>query len=410
MRTQGTAAVVGGSMSGLFAALLLKRAGWDVTVFERNPTELAGRGAGIVTHAALESALARAGLSGKDGLGVAVESRRCYAPDGAVVGEIDFPQVNTSWDRLFQLLRRALPDAAYVLGAEVAGLDQNGDRPGLRFADGRSLEADLVVAADGFRSAVRKAVLPEVQPSYAGYVGWRGLAAEADFSESARETLFDCFAFGLPPGEQFVGYPVAGPNDDLREGHRRYNFVWYRPADESALARLLTDATGKRHDISIPPPLIIPDVIAETRDAAEGTLAPCLSEAVKLTDALYFQPIYDLMVPRMAFGRVALIGDAAFVARPHVGAGVTKAAEDAVALADSLANHGDIAAALDAFDAQRRPVGERIVTRARELGAYMQAQVRTEEERRAAERHRSPDAVMRETATLSFLVPTEGTT
>src|SRR5262249_58334412 len=125
--------------------------------------------------------------------------------------------------------------------------------------------------------------------------------------------------------------------DVLRRGHRRYNFVWYGPADEtSELPRLLTDETGVTHFISIPPPLVRDEVIAEMRAAAEQLIAPQLRRVVALAPRPFLQPIYDLEVPQMAFGRVAILGDAAFVARPHVAAGVSKAAADAIALAAAL--------------------------------------------------------------------------
>src|SRR5207244_11136388 len=105
--------------------------------------------------------------------------------------------------------------------------------------------------------------------------------------------------------------------------------------------------------------------------------------------------------PRMAFGRVAIIGDAAFVARPHVAAGVSKAADDAAALAQAVAAD-DIEPALRRFEAQRLPVGNRIIERARHLGAYLQA-TRTLEEQARSRRHSIPEAVLAETAVLDFL-------
>jgi 2-polyprenyl-6-methoxyphenol hydroxylase-like FAD-dependent oxidoreductase len=399
-----TAAVIGGSIGGLFAALLLHRAGWDVAIHERNQRELAGRGAGIVTHAALHAALAAADVSLSDDLGIAIPVRRTFARDGALLGEIPFPQTNTSWDRVFQLLRAAMPEGRYHLGRDLKSVRNEKGRAVARFADGGTVEADLIIGADGFRSSVRTAILPEIKPIYAGYVAWRGLVDEAKMSAEAKEALFGSFSFCLPPGEQMLGYPVAGPDHDLRPGHRRYNFVWYRPcAEGAALTRLLTDDAGTFHGVSIPPPLIAKAVIAEMRAAAQETLSPGFAEAVRLTEGPFFQPIYDLAVPHMVKGRIALVGDAAFVARPHVGAGVTKAAEDAVALVDCLARQTDVDAALAEFDRQRTAIGHRIITRARHLGAYMQAQAQTDAEREAAERHRSADAVMRETASLAFL-------
>ncbi len=181
-------------------------------------------------------------------------------------------------------------------------------------------------------------------------------------------------------------------------------FVWYRPAsEEEGLPRLLTDDTGRRHELSIPPPLMAKAVVAEMREAAARLLSPAFAEAVRATPMPFIQPIYDLEVPRMAFGRVALLGDSAFVARPHVGAGVTKAAEDALALARHLGAGRDAGAALAAYDAERQPIGADVIRQARHLGAYLQAGRRTAEQELLAERYRAPDAVMRETASVAFL-------
>jgi 2-polyprenyl-6-methoxyphenol hydroxylase-like FAD-dependent oxidoreductase len=215
--------------------------------------------------------------------------------------------------------------------------------------------------------------------------------------------MFDHMAFCLPPGEQMLGYPVAGPNNDLRPGYRRYNLVWYRPADTLQLRRLLTDETGTVHAISIPPPLISRAVIAEMREAAEAALVPQFRDLVRLVGRPILQAIYDIESPRMAFGRVAIVGDAAFVARPHVGAGVAKAAQDALALARALSDAGNIAAALKEMEAKQLPFGRRIIARARQLGACLQPRRATTAELANAVRFRTPEATLRETATLEFL-------
>ncbi len=158
------------------------------------------------------------------------------------------------------------------------------------------------------------------------------------------------------------------PDNDLRPGHRRYNFVWYRPAsEERELPRLLTDDNGRTHALSIPPPLISRDrVIAGMRaDARARARAAVQRDARALCEQPFLQPIYDLEVPRMAFGRVAILGDAAFVARPHVGAGVAKAADDAMMLADALAAEDDMEAALRALRAPRVSGGRAASSRGR---------------------------------------------
>src|SRR5207244_7909936 len=137
---------------------------------------------------------------------------------------------------------------------------------------------------DGLRSTVRQQFLPTLAPLYAGYVAWRALLPEEILPAPIHRDLFDYMAFALPPGEQILGYPVAGPNNDLRPGHRRYNLVWYRPADEIELERLLTDEARTLHALSIPPPLISGAVIADMREAAEAVLAPQFRDLIRLVD------------------------------------------------------------------------------------------------------------------------------
>jgi 2-polyprenyl-6-methoxyphenol hydroxylase-like FAD-dependent oxidoreductase len=93
-----------------------------------------------------------------------------------------------------------------------------------------------------------------------------------------------------------------------------------------------------------------------------------------------------------------LLGDSAYVARPHCGMGVTKAAGDALALAAALQRGASVPAALLEYEKHRIAFGNTVVNHARHLGAYMQAQLKTQAEREMAERYRTPQAVMRETA------------
>lgn len=396
------AIIIGGSMSGLFVGHMLRAAGWQVDIYEKVVGELSGRGAGIVAQPQIIAALQSLGLETGD-LGVAVQKRRLFDTAGKMLRETDLAQVMTAWERVYRLLHAAFPAHHYHQGRTLQALTQDDSGVTATFTNGQSETADLLIGADGIRSTVRGLCAPQDQPLYAGYIAWRALIAEADMPRDMHDAIFPVMAFCLPPREQILGYPVAGADNDLRPGHRRYNLIWYRPADEETeLVSLLTDEKGVSHALSIPPPLISRASIAAMRKAAHEKLAPQLAKAMDLASQPLLQPIFDLQSSRLAYGRVAMIGDAAFVARPHVGGGVAKAAGDAEALVTALQANDSIASALRQFEAERLPTGRLMVEHARKLGSYLQAQQSVDQAAISA-RHSIPEVVMAETATLDFL-------
>jgi 2-polyprenyl-6-methoxyphenol hydroxylase-like FAD-dependent oxidoreductase len=152
------------------------------------------------------------------------------------------------------VLRSALPSGIYCHGKNLLRVGAVDDVVTAYFDDGTRSAGELLVGADGLFSAVRTRFVPGIRPAYAGYVAWRGLVEEAELSLRTQEAICDRFSFCLPPGEQMLGYPVAGANENLAAGSRRFNFVWYRPAEaHGRLPELLTDVDGVRHELSIPP-------------------------------------------------------------------------------------------------------------------------------------------------------------
>jgi 2-polyprenyl-6-methoxyphenol hydroxylase-like FAD-dependent oxidoreductase len=368
---RGRVIVAGGSIAGLFVGALLHRLGFSVDVCERSGEALASRGAGIVSHPELFDALGEAGAAFDETVGVPVVGRITLNPDGTVLGEHALPQLMMSWDRLYRLLRDAFPDHRYHGGRAVESFDQDERGVVVHCTDGASERADWLIGADGIRSTVRRRLLPELEPAYAGYVAWRGLIEESAMSAAARAILGDRLAFCLPAGEQMLGYPVPGADESVTSGGRRYNVVWYRPAEGiTRLPRLLTGRDGRRYDLAIPPRQVTPEAAAELYADADALLAPCCAEVVQLTREPFIQAIYDLASPRLVFGRVVLIGDAAFVARPHTGMGATKAGLDALRLAEAL-GAPDPATALLQWERRQLRYGRALVERARWLGGYL---------------------------------------
>jgi 2-polyprenyl-6-methoxyphenol hydroxylase-like FAD-dependent oxidoreductase len=369
---QQRAVVIGGSVGGLFAAHLLRKASWDVAVFERAAGGLGDRGTGIGTRAELFAVMRRVGISAEDTVGIDVFGRVGLGPDGRVIHERPVRAVTSAWSRIWQPLRQAMPDGLYHGDKAVVRIEQHAAGVTAIFADGGRAEADVLIAADGLHSTVRAQLLPGLAPRYAGYVAWRGVVEPHQLAPNLRELMFRHMVFGFPDGELMLSIPMPVPQGGA--GERCCHFVWFRPADEDTLAALCTDAAGRAHGLSIPPPLIRPELIAGIRRDAAALLAPQLAALVTGATPIILQPIFDLEAPRVAFGRVALLGDAAFVARPHVASGVMKAALDAEALADALSmSPGDVDAALQRYNAKRQPYGTWLVERGRHIGAAITA-------------------------------------
>jgi len=393
-------AVIGGSIGGILAGVLLQRAGYAVNVYERVGTALSSRGAGIVTHPELISIMEEVGAGEVARLGVETSRRRLLAVDGSV--SIDFPrhQIQASWNGIYNALRQQLAEGSYHPDHDLQTLEAGPDEVLARFSNGTVVAADILVGADGIGSRVRQQIFPSVAPDYVGYVGWRGIVDFDALSSASRSILEDAFTMALPGDEQFVGYPVPAAAGDEGAAGERYNFVWYRPAPaETDLVDLLTDSDGRTHAGNIPPPLIRADVTQRLRAFAEANLPPALAEVVRETRQPFLQPIYDLESTQLRSGRVVVLGDAAFVARPHVGAGVTKAAADAQCLVASLLGAPSVDAALAAYEEQRLREGCRILQQARRLGENIGH----------SGRGCSPATLLDETAWLDFMRDTDTT-
>ncbi|MBW3664426.1 MAG: FAD binding domain-containing protein [Actinobacteria bacterium] len=362
-------AVVGGSLGGLTAALVLRDSGCDVEVFERSTAELEARGAGIAVLDATVRYFVEHDVLDVETVITATPKVRYLEPDGSVQFEEDRRIRFSSWNTIYRALLDLFGTDRYHLEKEMIGFEQTDGNVEVRFEDGTSHGCDLLVCADGIASTARSLLLPQVEPEYAGYVAWRGTVPEAELTEATFEDLRDAITYQLVPDSHILVYPIPSIEGELEPGRRLMNFVWYRNVGAGAeLEDLLTDRDGRQHSTSLPPGAPRDEFVDEIRSFAEHHLAPQIAEVVLRTEATFVQVIYDISVPRMAFGRVLLIGDAAFAVRPHAAAGTAKAAEDAWILADVLVEHDELGDALADWERRQLRLGSELLERARAIG------------------------------------------
>ena len=369
VRAMPTVAVVGGSLGGLTAALVLRDVGCDVTVYERSSTTLEARGAGIVVlEQTLRHPVDRRGIP-PERISSSTDWIRFLEADGTVRHEQRHRYRFSAWHTMYRTLLGGLDPERYLLGREMTSFASDSDGVSVRFADGSEVRADLLVCADGIGSASRRALLPEVTPRYAGYVGWRGVVPEAELTRESHRALHDALTYQLLPNSHVLVYPIPGLAGEVEPGRRLMNTVWYRNVPEEELPAFLTDRTGQRRTVSLPPGAARDDVVAEMRRFAAEHLAPPLAEVVTSAAEPFVQAVVDIEVPRMVGGRACLIGDAAFAVRPHAAAGTAKAAEDGWVLAEELEKAGgDVPRALADWEGRQLALGSQLLARTRQIG------------------------------------------
>jgi 2,6-dihydroxypyridine 3-monooxygenase len=364
------AIVIGGSLGGLTAALVLRDQGWDVDVLERSPNPLEGRGTGIVVHPTTVRYLAeRAGKSIGD-IGVPARSLQYLWADGSIADEQPCTYRFASYVELYRGLLEAFGTERYHLSNELAHLDNRGDAAIVSLTDGQTHAADLVVCADGIRSTGRRIMVPDAQPRYAGYLAWRGTIDSAELSCRSSSILLDAFTYRILPCGHLLTYPIPGPG-----GSVLFNWLWYQnvaPGDR--LTDLLTDRNGFTAELTVPAGSVQTRHVEQLHSAADAELPAPLTELVRRTAEPFIQVIVDLEVSRMAFGRSCLIGDAAFALRPHIGVGTAKAADDAWQLGRALlgVTARYVPDRLKAWEIQQLPMARRALQRARAAGRSLQ--------------------------------------
>ena len=353
-------AIAGGSIAGLCAGNALLSAGFDVHVFERSAERLSSRGAGIVVQPELLGLLAAV-----DAEPLATTSCKIRRTVNASTGTADvmsMPQRFTSWEAIYSSLRSAFPNDRCHLGCGLALKSQSGD--GVKIVIGREvIDARLLIAADGITSRFRNDLAPDTITRYAGYIAWRGVVDESRLDDELVDHFDDAFSFcQTTGGGHALCYFIPGDKLAVVRGSRRLNWVWYIVVeDDAALDALLTDRAGRRREASVPQGEIS-DVARQFLQMRTDMLTAPFATLVRATRDPFIQSIIDVAPPGMVYGRVCLIGDAAFVVRPHTAAAAAKAASDAMALARALRGaDGDIDRGLSTWERQQTALGRQLM-------------------------------------------------
>jgi len=368
------ALVIGGSLGGLFTANILKNIGWDVDIYERSAADLDSRGGGMVLQPDVVNVFKKVGASIKGGLGVSSKDRVVFDPNGDVLQRDRAPQTQTSWSLIYSNMREHFGDKHYHQGKTLVNIIQHEDSVSALFDDGSEVNADILIGADGGNSTVRKLVSPTSKTQYAGYVAYRGLIKEKDMPQDAKELLGD-FGFASNTRSHILGYLVPGDNNSSEEGSRYYNWVWYRAVEEiNELPDLMTDKAGKQREYAIPPGMLAPKWRTKVYQDANALLPCAFKAAVLATEEPFAQAIVDLTSEKMVYTNVLLLGDAAFIPRPHTAASSAKAAANALALGGSLAQvttYDELKSALDKWEKPQLNLGNYLYQQGSRAGSYL---------------------------------------
>jgi 2-polyprenyl-6-methoxyphenol hydroxylase-like FAD-dependent oxidoreductase len=278
-------------------------------------------------------------------------------------------QILTSWGMLFGSMKRHFPAEHYHTAKNLVNFTQDKNTVTAFFEDGTSETGAIQIAADGPHSHVRELLFPGAKPDYAGYVAYRGLVDEKDLPKEAAEIFTERFVFQQFQNSHILQYVVPSEDESLEPKKRRFNWVWYVNYDgEKELPRILTDKEGKKHNNSIPPGEMHPDVECEMRAYAVKILSPPFQQLIAVTKEPFVQSILDYGASKMVEGRVALLGDASFILRPHTAASTSKAAANAIHLVEALIHDPDSMATLQTWEPKQISLGQQLMQMGQALG------------------------------------------
>jgi 2,6-dihydroxypyridine 3-monooxygenase len=371
-------AVVGGSLSGLMAAITLKSLSCSVQVFEKSSAEPKdSQGAGIVAQTSLIDFMVRHNMLNTitgDEISVRSSGVEHINKEGDVVFRGPRDGQETTWRVLFRHFKKEFPEDKYNAKTKIVRITKE-DATYLEDEKGTTHGPfDFVITCDGPDSKIRKQLLPDESRKYVGYVAWRGLVPEKTVQSSHPEiitALCGKIVYYFGSGAHILSYVVPGQTDSLEE--RDINWVWYTNVNDLTVYGLFNDK------YSLARGWVPEELVEKQKIIAEQTLPPVYRDLVQMTEKPFIQAITDLQSSKMFFPEMSAIimGDAAFGLRPHIAAATQKAAMDAMALEDAVRdwqkNGGDLYDYLKIWEEKQLKVGLVLYEKSVTLGNKFQS-------------------------------------
>lgn len=347
--------VVGGSISGLMHALVLRSLGYDVCVIKsRVEEEMQTRAAGLSLWSYAQKLIASF-ASDMDIQTIAIPNRttQIMSGNGLLIAEVPVSDDirTSSWTTVHSRLRESCETELegygtvhFDTGKTVHHISEENGIMRVAYHDELGSEAvllsGLVIAADGARSFVRSQVLPDVKPKYAGYLAWRGHIPETKAPDELKGALSGHLTFFMMDGGYILTYLTPGENDSIRVGERLIEWCWYDHCDalSTDFAEFMTDNRGKLHNVTVPAEFLRPEVWAVQLTQRKEILPPLWQNVLAWTKSPLLTAVHSFDNTRASFfaGKLLLVGEAYIQIRPHIGASCDISALQSLTLAEVM--------------------------------------------------------------------------
>jgi len=367
--------IVGGSIAGCSAAVLLLKDGHEVTVFERSKKALVGRGGGIGTLPSVIQQIKEEGMLDDDFPYFEVSKlpfvgkSSSSEPYGHTAWAVPIQFYVFQWNALWYSLRNNVPDTCYRAGVEILDAGMNlENKVVLTTAEGQQEQFDLVLFADGYKSLGRRLMFSDAELEYRGYILWRGLLPESEITGAG--PLTDAIlrlSYVDEPGHN-VMYYIPNQDGSVQEGDRVFNWAAYIAVPEDELDDLMTDKRGKVWKGTLPPGAITVENEQKLKKFLMRNTPSYYANIVNKTPDTYIQVIYTLDLPAYFKNRTCLIGDAGMVIQPFTGSGVFKGYNNAKDLITAIHEAPSLDGALKIWSDRQLQEGRRLLA----LGLQME--------------------------------------